>query len=190
MESKQVNTEQMILSAAEKLFVAKGYAGTRTTEIAESAGVNHAMLHYYFRTKENLFGRIFQEKADQMLDFFVQAFNSDLPFFEKLTEGIEKHFDFIAQNPALPFFVLRELILNDERKNFVREKMAPVAFAIMKQISTSVQHEIEKGTIRPILAQDLLLNVVSLNVFSFIALQILFDVNDDYRSPVFRQFLE
>ena len=52
------NKEQAILEAAEREFIAKGFAGARTTSIAEAAGVTHAMLHYYFRTKEQLFERI------------------------------------------------------------------------------------------------------------------------------------
>ena len=190
MELKQTNTEQAILEAAEKIFIQKGYAETRTTEIAEAAGVNHAMLHYYFRKKEALFEQIFQKKATQMLDFFVQAFDSDLPFFEKLKFGIETHFDFIAREPLLPFFVLREIIQNNERKQIVYQKMAPVAFEMFKRVSALVKEEIRKGTIRPIRAQDLFLNIVSLNVFSFVALQLLFDETDHPQSENLKQFLE
>lgn len=56
------NKEQAILEAAEQEFLNKGFAGARTTSIAEAAGVTHAMLHYYFRTKEQLFERILDEK--------------------------------------------------------------------------------------------------------------------------------
>ncbi|MDR0865393.1 MAG: TetR/AcrR family transcriptional regulator, partial [Candidatus Symbiothrix sp.] len=83
-----MNTEQVILQAAEKLFIEKGYAGTRTTEIANVANVNHAMLHYYFRTKEKLFDQIFEQKASQLLGYFITAFNRECPFFEKLKMGI------------------------------------------------------------------------------------------------------
>ncbi|MDR2682533.1 MAG: TetR/AcrR family transcriptional regulator [Dysgonamonadaceae bacterium] len=190
MESKVANTEQTILLAAEKLFIEKGYTGTRTTEIAEAAGVNHAMLHYYFRTKENLFDRIFNRKTAQMMDSFLQVFDNDLPFFEQLKLGIEKHFDFIVQDPALPFFVLRELIQNEERKNVVRGKFVPIALQIMKRLAVSMREEMAKGTIRPVHPQDLLLNIVSLNVFSFVSLQLFYDVKDQSQSAVFKQFLE
>jgi AcrR family transcriptional regulator len=190
MKLKQVNTEQTILEAAEKLFVRKGYTATRTTEIAAAAGVNQALLHYYFRTKEALFERIFREKTEQMLDFFVESFDSDLPFLGKVRLGIERHFDFVARDPTLPFFILRELIQGEERKTFVREKIAPVAFGIIERMTGLVREAEEKGEIRPVDPQDLLLNIVSLNVFSFIALQLLFDVQNDYERPVFKQFLE
>jgi hypothetical protein len=124
------------------------------------------------------------------MNAFVRAFDTDLPFFEKLKLGIERHFDFIAEEPGLPFFVLRELIGSEERNTFVREKLAPVAFEIMERITESVQKEVAAGAIRPIHPQDLLLNIVSLNVFSFIALQLLFDVRPESPSPALQPFLE
>jgi AcrR family transcriptional regulator len=190
MKSRQADTEQMILLAAEKFFIEKGYTGTRTTEITEAAGVNHAMLHYYFRTKEKLFERIFNGKASCMLDFFIQAFDNDLPFFKQLKLGIGRHFDFIAQDPALPFFILRELIQSEERKTIVRKQLTPIAFQIMERLSVSIREEIAKGTIRPIHPQDLLLNIVSLNVFSFVTMQLFFDVKNDSQSAAIKQFLE
>jgi len=189
MELKQTSTEQAILEAAEKIFIQKGYAEARTTEIANAAGVNHALLHYYFRTKEALFARIFQEKTAQLMDFFLKGFDSDLPFFEKIKFGIEEHFDFIAQNPDLPFFILRE-IQNEDRKRVVHQRLAPMVFRMIEQVSVLIQEEINKGTIRPILPQDLLLNIVSLNVFSFIGLQVFFDLKSDSQSKIYKQFIE
>jgi AcrR family transcriptional regulator len=189
MELESTGTEQIILQAAEKLFVEKGYTGTRTMEIAKAAGVNHAMLHYYFRTKENLFKRVFDQKVTQMVEASIQAFDSDRPFFEKLQAVIERHFDYIAQDPGLPFFILRELIQSKELTAVVRAKMAQSAFGVMEKIEASVREEVNRGAIRPVLPVDLLLNIVALNVFSFVSMQILFDLGDA-SSPVCRQFLE
>ena len=190
MELKPTNTEQAILEAAERIFIQKGYAETRTTEIADAAGVNHALLHYYFRTKEALFERIFQKKAAQMLDFFVKAFDSDLPFFEKLQFGIENHFDFIAEEPGLPFFIMREIVHNEERKKMVHQRIAPMALEMMERLSGFIQEEIDKGTIRPVHSQDLLLNIVSLNVFSFVAMQVFFYSKNTNQSEMLKHFLE
>ena len=75
------NKEQAILEAAEREFIAKGFAGARTTSIAEAAGVTHAMLHYYFRTKEQLFERILDEKMRLMGESVLAAFGDPaLPF--------------------------------------------------------------------------------------------------------------
>ena len=68
------NKEQAILEAAEREFIVKGFAGARTTSIAEAAGVTHAMLHYYFRTKEQLFERILDEKMRLMGESVLAAF--------------------------------------------------------------------------------------------------------------------
>jgi AcrR family transcriptional regulator len=190
MELKTTNTEQVILEAAEKIFIEKGYAGTRTIEIAQAAGVNHALLHYYFRTKENLFNQIFEQKASQLLGFFVEAFSRDYPFFEKLKIGIERHFDLLKQTPGLPLFVLTEIIQNKERKNFILQKVATIGEEILKKMSTAINAEIRKGTIRPIRARDLLVNIGSLNVFAFVAVQIFFDGQQDKDSPGYQRFLE
>ena len=94
------NKEQAILEAAEQEFLNKGFAGARTTSIAEAAGVTHAMLHYYFRTKEQLFERILDEKMRLMSRSVLTAFGQpDLPLPERIRDGVESHFDFIAANP-------------------------------------------------------------------------------------------
>ena len=65
-ETPSCNKENDILRAAEREFLAKGFSGARTVSIAQAAGVTHAMLHYYFRTKEQLFARIPDEKIPVM----------------------------------------------------------------------------------------------------------------------------
>ena len=101
------NKEQAILEAAEREFLDKGFAGARTTSIAEAAGVTHAMLHYYFRTKEQLFERILDEKTRLMSQSVLTAFGQpDLPLQERIRDGVESHFDFIAANPDLPRFIV------------------------------------------------------------------------------------
>ena len=83
------NKEQAILEAAEREFIVKGFAGARTTSIAEAAGVTHAMLHYYFRTKEQLFERILDEKMRLMGESVLAAFGQPgLPLAERLRDGI------------------------------------------------------------------------------------------------------
>ena len=91
--SKKDNTEQAILQAAETEFLDKGFALAKTTEIAKQAGVTHAMLHYYYRTKEKLFERVFQEKVDLMAHSLVATLDDGKPFLkqmEDLTGGWNK----------------------------------------------------------------------------------------------------
>jgi AcrR family transcriptional regulator len=174
-----INTEQQILDAAEKIFIEKGYSGTRTTEIAKVAGVNHAMLHYYFRTKENLFNKIFEQKATVLLGFFSLAFDGDYPFFEKIKRVVETHFDFLSKNLKLPVFILREIVADKTRKDFLLKRMFPIGKELFDKVEKEIQEEIKKGTIKPIKAQDFILNVAALNVFTFVAAQAIFDMENE-----------
>ena len=106
---KTKDTESEILKAAEQEFMLKGFDGAKTTSIAHAAGVTHAMLHYYFRTKEQLFERILTEKVQLMSESVLAAFGQPgLPLLERLKDGVTCHFDFIAANPQLPRFIVNE----------------------------------------------------------------------------------
>lgn len=170
---EELNTEQAILAAAEKEFMNKGYAMTKTTEIAKAAGVTHAMLHYYFRTKENLFDMVFRKKATLMASSFINIVDNDLSFFEKLRLAIEAHFDYIAQSPKLPLFILSEIAGNEERLTILKNIFIPILGETTSGLSKSINEEVAKGTIRPITPLDLIIDVVALNAFVFIAQPIL-----------------
>lgn len=120
---EEQNTEQAILKAAEKEFIEKGYALSKTTEIAKAAGVTHAMLHYYFRTKENLFDKVFQEKSRLIAGSFASIVNEDLPFLEKVAKSVEMHFNFLINNPKLAFFVVSEIVANKERQDNLQKNV-------------------------------------------------------------------
>lgn len=175
MLNQQVNmkdktsTEEAILMAAEKEFMEKGYALSKTTEIAKAAGVTHAMLHYYFRTKDNLFNKVFQEKVKLMASSFAAITDENLPFLERLQKGVEAHFDLIAGYPKLPFFVISEILASDDRKERCKHIFLPVIQETLHRLETAILAEVPKGTIRNINPLDLMLNIISLNVFVFIA---------------------
>ena len=191
MELRTNNKEQMILEVAEKLFIEKGYAGTKTTDIAEIAGVNHALLHYYFRTKENLFNQIFEQKVLQILDSLKIIVDNEISSFsEKLKNGIEMHFDFLNKNPELPLFILQEIVMNKDRKAFIRKNIFPHAKQMLQQFDGVIRKEVQKGTIRMIRASDLVLNIASLNVFAFVIAQVLFDMDSEDDRENIRFFLE
>lgn len=104
------NKEQLILEVAEREFFAKGFDGARTMTIAQEAGVTHAMLHYYFRTKEQLFERIISDKFELISQMVLSVLgNAQLPLVERLKEGISSHFDLVAANPLLPRFLITEM---------------------------------------------------------------------------------
>jgi len=161
--------EEKILEAAEKLFLDKGFALTTTTEIAKEAGCNQALVHYYFRTKEKLFQRIFEEK----LKFFASAFFSvgqqGDTFEERLARKIEAHFDMLAKNPKLPLLLINQLTLHPERIAEIKKNISEIPINMLHSLESDLKAEIEKGTIRPITVFDLILNIVSLNVFLFVS---------------------
>ncbi|MDR1631592.1 MAG: TetR/AcrR family transcriptional regulator [Dysgonamonadaceae bacterium] len=189
MEVKNQNTEQILLEAAEKLFIEKGFDGAKTTEIARLAGVNHALLHYYFRTKKNLFNCVFERIAAQMVGFISIAFEDDAPFFDKLQKAIELHFDGLVTRINLPMFIFREVIQQKERKDYFLNQLFPIAKKVLAKMHGDIKREVKKGIIRPVKAQNVLLNIAALNVFSFIAAEVLFDTKDKQNAGALKLFL-
>ena len=129
----------------------------------------HAMLHYYFRTKENLFNKVFEEKAKQLADTFLSRVDESLPFLEKIKCFIEAHFDLLTANPELPLFIYREILTNECGKEICRKTLFPNFRLAISLLDRSLQEEIKKGTVRPVKAEDLMVSAISLNIFVFVA---------------------
>lgn len=165
----EINTEQIILDAAEEEFLINGLASTRTTEIAKKAGVTHAMLHYYFRTKENLFNQVFEKKITLLTNLFASKVEEELPLKEKIKVIVGEHFDFLTTHPSLPFFVLNEFITNQERRKWFVDLAAPQMKRIIRKLTLDIDEAVKNGEICPIDPVNLILDIVSLNVFSFLA---------------------
>lgn len=190
MEKEKVSTEQAILEAAEEIFLTKGYAAAKTTEIAKRAGVNHAMLHYYFRTKASLFDKVFEEKARLFTGSFFSVFDLDLPFKEKVQMAIGKHYDFIAANPRLPMFIMGEVLMNEERKEQVKRILIPKLVKLTRDLQKAIDDEVKKGTIKHSLSVDTIINAVSLNIFSIVFTQLVADqgkyLEDNYMKDILK----
>ncbi len=168
--NQQRDTEALILQAAEREFLEKGYSGAKTTAIAQAAGVTHAMLHYYFRTKEKLFEKIVADKMDKLKRvMFGVIGNPDLPLRERLKQGVEQHFDFIAENPHLPRFIFNELHEHPERIDQVKNGIASIAAKAITSLQNEIDRKAASGECRPVDARMLMLDIASLNLFPFIA---------------------
>lgn len=187
---KETDNEKLILEAAEAEFIEKGYGKSRTTEIAKRAGVNHALLHYYFRTKENLFEVVFQKKAKLMSEVLIFSFQQELPFFEKIKRGISDHFDLIAANSKLPNFIFNEISQDDNLKRIFLGILKEKAIMIIAKLKEEINREVAKGTIRYIEPYDLLMTIVSLNMFPFISKPIILDILNLQGEKDISQFLE
>ena len=168
-QEKQIK-EQQILAAAEQEFLTRGYDGARTTSIAQAAGVTHAMLHYYFRTKEQLFERIVDEKFETMShSMFAIMGDPSLPIVERIKGGIEAHFDFVAQNPLLPRFVINEIISRPERYDVLYKRVGAIIDNVYRGLQSEIDRSAERGEIERVDIKMLFISIMSLNVFSFIA---------------------
>ena len=166
----QRDTEALILQAAEREFLEKGYSGAKTTAIAQAAGVTHAMLHYYFRTKEKLFEKIVADKMDKLKRvMFGVIGNPDLPLRERLKQGVEQHFDFIAENPHLPRFIFNELHEHPERIDQVKNSIATIAAKAIATLQNEIDLKAAKGECNQVDARMLILDIASLNLFPFVA---------------------
>ena len=162
--------EQLILAAAEQEFLTRGYDGARTTSIAQAAGVTHAMLHYYFRTKEQLFARIVDEKFETMShSMFAIMGDPSLPIVERIKGGIEAHFDFVAQNPLLPRFVINEIISRPERYDVLYKRVGAIIDNVYRGLQSEINRSAERGEIERVDIKMLFISIMSLNIFTFLA---------------------
>ncbi len=171
MSQEKEHTEQRILAAAEAEFMTKGFAGAKTVSIAEAAGVTHAMLHYYYRTKEKLFMQVYEGKMRALANSVVEAFVQEgASFTERIAEGIRRHFDFLVANPLLPRFLVLEVLANPERIEIVKQLIGKIFLLSAKGMQAEANSLAERGEICRINVIDLLIDIASLNVFTFIAL--------------------
>lgn len=173
----ELSTEQLILKVAERLFLEKGFAMTSTTEIAKEVGCNQALIHYYFRTKDNLFNVIFENKFKAFFQG-VLKFNTfeNLPFQEKLKLIIESHFDMIKENPRLPLLILNEMTRQPKQLKLLREKLQDIPEQLFGQLNAELDAEIAAGRIRQVNLMDLIATMVSLNISLFLLMPIASEV--------------
>lgn len=177
-------TEQLILEAAEEEFLLKGFDGARTTAIAEKAGVTHAMLHYYFRTKEQLFERIVTKVSTLVARTVVAAMGDpQKPIVERIRSGIESHFDLVAAHPLLPRFFLNEMVLRPERYRLLDNALKENVASLFARLQAEADRAAEAGEMEAVDMRELFVSIVSLNVFPFLALpfaeQLLGDLTAD-----------
>lgn len=186
MSDNSTNSEQHILEAARKVFIAKGMEGARMQEIADEAGINKALLHYYFRNKDKLFQAVFLEAFQKFLPQIELLINSELPFLDKLEIFIQNYICIIIENPYIPGFVLHELTRNPQRLAGLLVNKAER----MPEFLAMIQHEIDNGVLKPFDPRQIIINSLALCIFPFVArpiTQAVFFAND---RDVYDNFLE
>jgi AcrR family transcriptional regulator len=163
-KEKDDSTEEKILAAAKKVFVSNGMAGARMQDIADEAGINKALLHYYFKNKEQLFQTIFSRVSVGVWQQITAIFDSEKTLFEKIESFCAVYIDKIIENPYIPMFVLYEM--NQRPETFVK-KLFHGTLPNPKSFVAQVSAEVKAGNIRRIEPAQLVMSMVSMCVFPF-----------------------
>lgn len=168
MDNKNTNKKEAVLKAAEKAFLTHGFAGTKTMAVAAEAGVTHAMLHYYFKTKKQLFQQVLISKMTQMMNELFQSFSTKgIPIKERIAMGVERHFDLIVKSPDLPRFVINEVFNNEENLPLFMECYQNMYESLKESFFVDLEEAIANKEIKPIMPEQLFVTIFSLNASFF-----------------------
>ena len=167
MSENEKLTEEIIFEAATVVFEEDGLSGARMQNIADRAGINKALLHYYFRTKDHLFEAVFTKMAQKMFMKFTPIFEKNLSLEDKIRFFFREHITFMQQNPKLPGFIINEINHNPQR---IKKLLRNVDF---RKLWTTIieQHseELYKYNITEETLPQIMTTIVSLSVFPFAA---------------------
>ncbi|MBZ0327997.1 MAG: TetR/AcrR family transcriptional regulator [Altibacter sp.] len=161
-----ISTEEQILVAAKNVFHRSGYAGARMQEIADEAAINKAMLHYYYKNKQQLFRAVFMQAFGKLAPQLNAIFSGTEGIFEKIRWFTADYIDFVVENPYLPSFIIQELNNNPD---FAVEFMSHDGKPNPQPFIDQLNKEIAAGTIRQINPKQVLLNIFALSAFPFVA---------------------
>jgi TetR/AcrR family transcriptional regulator len=171
---KSKKTEQKIFDVATQLFLEKGVDRTSVREIASKAGINLALMNYYFRSKENLFDTIFSELVKKNSESIIDTLNSDLPLEEKITKYCHEYIDMLIENPLLVSFVMSILHRSPEKISEVKVVQNLYSTEIF---ANQIANEISKGRIREINPAHFFVDLMSLIAFPFAIQTLIIDKN-------------
>jgi len=161
--------EKQILKIAEETFLEKGYAMTSMAEIAKRVGCNQALIHYYFRTKEKLFVYLFENKFAFFMSVMFEQKGKFTSFKDKLRAIVIGHLAVVGENPKLPYLLISEVTVNAERYSPAINRLRVRIAVLAEELDVELRREYRAGNIRKINAFDLLIRILSLNVFIFLA---------------------
>jgi AcrR family transcriptional regulator len=163
IKKKDNTAEEKIIAAARKLFTRKGYDAVKTRDIAKEAGINMALLHYYYGSKDKLFGIIMAENMKRFLQGIVLIVNNrETNIEEKIDLLVSNYIDMLIARPDMPLFVLNE-VRNNPKKYFNRTGFKE--FYLAKQIEEAVK----SGKIAPVKPVNFMINLLGLTIFPFVA---------------------
>ena len=160
-------TEEKIFEAATDVFVDKGMDGARMQDIAIHAGINKALLHYYFRTKDQLFNAVFEMIARKILKKFAPVFDENLSLEAKIRFFFKEHITFLQENPKLPGFILNEVNRNPNR---IKKLLKNIDFdKLWQELYKQHKNELENYNITEASMPQLMISIAAISVFPFAA---------------------
>jgi AcrR family transcriptional regulator len=164
MSGRDLDAERRILAAAHEVFLRRGTAGARMQEIADEAGVNKALLHYYFRNKERLAQAVFEAAAVEMFGFVFQLLRSPAALEEKVRAVVAAEVEFLMARPYLPGYILSELHHHPER---ITRIVGTVGAPPLEVLRGQLEEGARTGRLRRMGVEEFVINLVSLTVFPF-----------------------
>jgi TetR/AcrR family transcriptional regulator len=160
-------TEEKIFEAATDVFVEKGMDGARMQDIANHAGINKALLHYYYRTKDQLFNAVFEMIAKKIFKKFAPVFDENLSLEEKIRFFFKEHISFLQENPRLPGFLLNEVNRNPAR---IKKLLKNIDFDnFWLKIYDQHKDELKRYNITQTTLPQLMISIAAISVFPFAA---------------------
>lgn len=173
-----LDTEARILAAARVVFTRSGTAGARMQDIAQEAGVNQALLHYYFRSKQQLADRVLRDAATGLFGALPQVTRPDAPLEDILRLFVRTYISTMRKTPFLPAYIAAEAHHNPERVAAVIESITGTnpsreSPQVLKRMQLMIDARVAKGELRPIRAEHLMINTMALLAFPFVARSIL-----------------
>lgn len=168
--SKEITTEELILNAAMKVFTRKGFAAARTEDIAREAGINRALLHYYFRDKQTMFNLIFETRFKEFFKGLFVIFDSDnISLFEKIRRMVDHEISTLLKHPDLARFIITEIAQSPNLLIEYGVKLGINPRIFIESFEKQVAREVNEGVIKPIAGKQLLINIMSLCIYPFVA---------------------
>ncbi len=184
--AKNKNTEQKIFDAATELFLEKGVDRTSVRDIAAKAGINLALMNYYFRSKENLFDTIFSELVIKNTRTLIQILDSDQSLEEKIRQYVAAYIDMLSENPLLVSFVMSILHRSQDK---ITEKKAVSNLYSTDKFTQQIIEEGKKGNIRKTEPTQFFVDMLSLVAFPF-AIKLLIMDKNQFSEADFREFIQ
>lgn len=184
MNALKVDTEKIIIKAAHEVFIEKGLDGARMQEIADRAGINKALLHYYFRSKDKLFNAVFQNIISELIPQFSKLVNEEMSIVKLMKTFITFYNNLFLENPYLPQFFFHEIWQNpDKLADFISsQKIQP------KELAKKMKDKLPTIDETEFLPQHMIANVLGMTLFPHIArplYQRIFFENDDEKYNLF-----